>query len=191
VRVLETRVIFASNECVICSADVADIESRKELFVCRARVCGLELNANLNVIVVATEDSFLNVHSFSSGELTGTVFLKGAEPDRFLVTPFWGFLVVLVDLEIFIYTINGEEVGVVKVDTEIREWVCYADQNGFDFVVFVDVANRIGVFEVGEPKEIKFVAGKYTNALTLRYMEEKKCIAGVVEEGLLALYPLP
>lgn len=126
-RVLERRVIFASNECVIYSAEVANIESRKELFVCKARVCGLELNPNLNAIVVATEDSFLNVHSLSSGELTGTVFLKGVEPDRFLVTPFWGFLVVLVDLEIFIYTINGEQVGVVKVDTEIRKWICYAD----------------------------------------------------------------
>jgi hypothetical protein len=56
--------------------------------------------------------------------------------------------------------------------------------------VFVDVANRIGVFEVGEPKEIRFLAGKYTNALALRYMEKKKCIAAVVEEGLLTLYPL-
>jgi hypothetical protein len=187
VRVVGTSIVFVGGECVVYKGT---IEERKEVFAERERVCGLEVSASLGVVVVATEDSFLNVHSLASGELTAVIDLKGGETDRFLVTPFWGFVVVLIGLEVTVFTINGDDVGRMEVETEVREWIAYSDQSGFDFVAFVDVGNRIGVFEPGAPGDVKWLSGRYSNLLALWYMEERKCIAGIAEEGMLALYPL-
>jgi hypothetical protein len=187
VTVIGTSIVFVGGECVVY---MGSIEERKELFTERERVCGLEVSASFGVAVVATEDSFLNVHSLASGELTAVIDLKGGEPDRFLVTPFWGLVVVLIRLEITVFTINGDDVGRMEVEAEIREWITYSDRNGFDFVAFVDVGNRIGLFEAGAPGEVKWLGGKYSNLLALRYLEDRKCIAGIAEEGALTLYPL-
>jgi hypothetical protein len=98
---------------------------------------------------------------------------------------------MLTGQEIEVYTINGELIGHLPIDAEIREWTVFSDLDLIDYVAFVDITNRIGFFEIGRLNVgVRLMTGRWSNLLALRYLEERHCIAGLTDDGLLTLHPL-
>jgi hypothetical protein len=191
--VVGNKLLFVSNECVVHVCEFPDPETTvSELLVSRERICGLEANLLLNAVAVVTEDGFVYIHSLSSGELTAMIQLKKSEPDRITMTPSWGCIVAVVGLDIEVYTINGEFIGQLRIDVEIREWTVFSDAELMDYVAFVDLTNRIGVFEIGNlDRGVHIISGRWSTLLAVRYMRERKCLAGLTDDGLLTLHPFP
>jgi hypothetical protein len=187
---LGESIFFMGNECVVYSCPRNDPTSVQELFVAPERICGLEMSETFNVIAVMTIDNVLRLCTLTNGEVTTIVNLDG-EPDRVLITPGWGFIVVASGPDLAVYAINGDRVGGRKLEADVRAWSAFADHRLLDFLICVDTEYRINEFEVGRPESDAVIAnGRRMDFIAVRWIEDRSCIAAITGDGVLALYPI-
>jgi hypothetical protein len=188
-KVIDHDIFFVSQQCCLYTSQSETPEQSVRILVSSGRICAFDVSKTFGAIVVGTEKCILSVHSLTTHELTALIDLNGIEPDKLIITPSWGLIVVVVHKEIIVFSINGGFVGKVAIESEIREWRSFSDENGFDYVLLWDVGNRIRFFEAMKPEEMACIPARNSSLIAIQYLKTRKCIAGLSKEGIVTMYP--
>jgi hypothetical protein len=189
-RAVADTMYFVANECMVYFCNKNDPVSFQELIYVPERISTIEICESFHAIVVITTDNILRVCTFPNGDVTALVNLSN-EPDKVILTPGWGFIVVVSGQELTVYTINGDMVGRRKLAADVRAWDAFADHRLIDFLVWVDEENQIGLLEVGRPEGNAVIVNvRGPDIFTVRWVKERSCVAAVTGDGILASYPI-
>jgi hypothetical protein len=113
----------------------------------RGEIVCVCLSLPFNMWVCGTSDGAIMVLETRRGIVTRVIPLENkARPNRVLVTPEWGFVVVyLTDViagkvkhSLSVFSVNGEVVRTCEIRSEIVAWAAFASEDAFDFIIFAD-----------------------------------------------------
>jgi hypothetical protein len=188
-KVIGHEIFFVSRKCCLYVSQTETPGEYERILVTSGSICAFDASKTFNAIVVGTEKCILSVHSLTTHELAAFINLNGIEPEKLLITPAWGLIVVVAHKDVIIFSINGGLVGKVAIETEIRDWRAFSDDDGFDYVLFWDAGNRIGVFEALKPDEIRYIPTKNADIMGVQYLRDRRAIASLSKEGIVTLIP--
>jgi hypothetical protein len=118
-------------------------------------VRALALSAAFRLVVCGTRDGSLVLCALNSGIVTRTVTVTGRRPIQILITPAWGFILVyfreisdgLLRHMLTLYTVNGDFVREIEIDTSIAVWSAWRDEDGFDWIAMALANGQCHIFE--------------------------------------------
>jgi hypothetical protein len=191
VRVSGNRLFFVADQCLICSSKIEQPTTYSIIAISRSRICAFDASHHCNTLAIGTDDCIVNVYTISNGELNCVIDLDSLEPENVLVTPSWGMIVVLTHSDILVYSVNGTFVGKFGVDRGIRHWKAFSNFVGFDYAVFIDDGNRIGIFEAMKPSDVQYLKSPAYrhNVIAAGYMNRRRAVVGLTKEGKVTLTP--
>jgi hypothetical protein len=119
------------------------------LTIVPARIVCFEYSEKWNITAIGCEDAKVRIRQNQTGMKVATVLLDGEVPARILITKGWGFIVVLTDESIWVFTVNGILVRKIEFPERIVQWFTLRIPPGFDSVG-VNVNGKLRYFEAGE-----------------------------------------
>ena len=180
---------FVGNECSVWTASIHDLSNYKRLIVSSRRIVALAINSATQLLVYGTDTCQLFVHSLLTGGPMAVVSLDGCAAERILISPSWGYILVLVNQRIRVYSMNGTFVHSVSLTSAVKEWHAFSDPHGIDYCIFADSGNRIGLFNVMKPKPIKWHVSKAMQVAAMMFSVQRMGIMAVTNEGTFSFSP--
>jgi hypothetical protein len=109
---------------------------------------------SLQIVVVGASDGTLVFANRADGRVVRSVQI-GCTPVKILVTPLWGFVLVLgceweegnAFYSLILLNLNGVFIRKVQFPGLIREWVAWTSRDDFDFVLVAAEKGRLFSFE--------------------------------------------
>lgn len=120
----------------------------------QVRCCGI--SEPFGIVVSGTDDGLLLVSSITSGQTEFTLELNGLVPEKIVITPSWGFILVFGkrvyptgnQYFLSLFTLNGIFVKQTRISNEIVFWKCFINPELFDYIAIVTSKNEVFFFEV-------------------------------------------
>ena len=108
-----------------------------------------------HAIVCGTKDNTLLISSTTLKSVVKRVPLGDCRPEKVLITPSWGFIVVYltrienngIEHQIGVYTINGDLIRKTRIEDALTLMNVWSSPASFDYVVISDVSNHVYMFE--------------------------------------------
>lgn len=154
----ETNIIAPFGERLLCCIDscsVAMIAPHGGMrVVCHtsSRISSMTGDPLFKILVIATIDRTVHIFNSSSGALVRSVPI-GGDPRMMLITPVWGYILVLINNVVMILNVNGLVLKEFDIKQVIVYWFAFSWYSDFDFVVFATAAGTMGIFDAFHPEE--------------------------------------
>jgi hypothetical protein len=108
------------------------------------------------LIVSGTDDGTLLISSVPSGQTGFVIDLNGLIPDKVIVTPSWGFIVVCGkkvyptgnQFFLSLFSLNGIFIRQIRIESRVLFWRCFKSPDYFDYISVVLPGNNVFFFEV-------------------------------------------
>jgi hypothetical protein len=131
----------------------------------------------------------LFVYGLKIGEKIAEIDLEGMQPDLLKVTKSMGMILVLLNLEIRVFTTNGTFFQKICLGSELKHWNCFSDYNGLDFVIVKRSGTNLFVLDVTKREGIVELKGGIGNIVACGYLKRKRCVVGLSDGGLIFCFP--
>ena len=162
-------------------------------------VVSVAVSKVFGLCVSGTRDGTVFVRATTSLSTVRSVDIGRHVPEKILITPSWGFIVVYSTRNeagklhsfLSLYTVNGEEIrGPKEIPCQIACWTSFVSRDGFDYVIFCDTTGKAYLFEafyldIGTPFH-----DCWTNVLDIKYLARSKVIAAITKDSLWMI-PFP
>ena len=120
---------------------------------CKGIKC-LCVSNKFHVIVCGTKDRTLVISSTTLKSVVRSIPLDG-RPERVLITPSWGFIVVYltkiednaIKHQLAVLTVNGILIRKANIEDAVTMFSVWSSPASFDYVLMGDVMNRVFAFE--------------------------------------------
>ncbi|OHS95612.1 hypothetical protein TRFO_38274 [Tritrichomonas foetus] len=113
------------------------------------RVSCFTFSLSFGVIIYGSVTGFIYISDIKTGQISFHSSLEGKCPKKIFVTDGFGFIVVYCDdFSVFLFNINGFFIRKVKFVTPMRNMSVFKSNNGFDYMVVVDMKGAIKLCEV-------------------------------------------
>jgi len=155
-----------------------------------SRISSLCADPDFKVIVVATIDGMIHVFNALTGALVRSCSL-GGEPRKMLITPVWGFILVLIRNVVTILNVNGLVLKEFDMKQVIVNWFAFAWYNDFDYIVFVTEAGRVGIFEAFHPEESREFHEVREQISNIHLDRESGSLLILAQNGTINVLPHP
>jgi hypothetical protein len=155
------------------------------------------ISSRFGVFVSGTTDGSLVISSIQSGDVKKVVNVGNVRLAHIQISPGWGFIAVCGDRripegnqwELWLFTVNGLEIGKVLLDSEVVAWETIEDNAGFDFMTLALKSGNIYHFEL---YSLDLGPTRYhkSGVVTVGYIKEFGVIAIVTRSGSILFEPL-
>jgi WD40 repeat protein len=158
-------------------------------------ICGF-LSKPFGIFVSGTDDRSLIISLLSSGSTIRIIHLEFI-PQKVLVTPHWGFIVVHGNeyihgepkYSLAIFNINGTMIKSVQFHAQIDNWLAFTSKRGFDFLIISSQRGKLFAFEaffldVGLP-----IYRCSNDLISLDFTQTHNVILAVSVDGKVHLVP--
>ena len=177
---------YVSNDCEIKRYPTSHQNNNQKIQTLTStlsKITCITSSNSFNVVAFGTENCQVHIYSVNKENekiLNNIIKIRNSqedlEPQKLIITNYWGFIIVEAQKHILVYTINGTLVGKLKLQCEIVTWCTTTNRRGEDFVIFYDEEYRIGIFEAAYPsKTISYIKGTH-NIISLDYNTDLCCI---------------
>jgi hypothetical protein len=158
----------------------------------------LAISEKWQLVVCGTRDRTLMFCSLNRGCVTRIVQLENRVPAMVIVTRAWGF--VLVYLRHFaekegmmhllrLFTINGDLVGQVQVESAVVAWSTFATDDGFDWIAMALEDGGCYVFEAFYLKVGMKIHTKKVRIVGIAFVRELGAGVVATEDGEVTFFP--
>ena len=154
-----------------------------------ARCCCI--SPEFHVVVVASRDGGVVVHALETGFSIHSINLGVCMPQKVIVTPSWGFIVIyLTRIEenklvhvLSVYTINGLFVREARVLSPISKMTCWKSPKGFDYIAISSERGSISTSEVFYLDFGKPMFRFQSSLVALKFNEKMGTLIAVSDDG--------
>ena len=173
--------IFCRDSCDVWSCKRENFRPVFER-ICQTdyQITALAVNERYHSIVFATVDGKVHFHTINGHEINTVEINEVAV--KLLITDVWGFVVIVSDLKLFVYNVNGTFVKSHELQHPIVCWSPFSSHDGFDFIVFSDTSGHVGFFEVFYPSEIIALL-ELRDTMTVNFDSESQSFVAVSGDG--------
>jgi hypothetical protein len=113
------------------------------------------LSKQFGIIVSGTDDKALVVALLADGSTVRVIHVDFV-PQKVLVTPHWGFILVhgcehvqgKTHYSLAVFNVNGIAINSVPFRAPVDEWIAVTSPRGFDFVIMTSQKGKLFAFEV-------------------------------------------
>lgn len=170
-----------STDNVVHIHKMSDLDTPVHQFRCyRDSITCATISYNFRIHVIGTRDGSLIITSLKSGKTTKVIPLGDAVPLKLIVTPAWGFIVVMVREKVdgfpvhslMLFTVNGLFVKKVELHCPVLHWVVWSVSRGFDYLAFVAEDCTLFACEVFYLNPKKLSATLPRKVMTVNYSHE-------------------
>ena len=164
----------------------------------RGSVKACAVSSTFAVVVSGTDDGSILIFSITSHAIVHVLKTETRIPEKILVSPDWGFVVVYeVEVKmgqttryIEVFTIDGMFVSRKQIPFSVTAWCSLSNGSGRDYVVLSDQRGRIYLFEVFY---LDITEPFYRNAedvIFLEYVKPLKSVTAMSSAGTCFVLPL-
>jgi hypothetical protein len=173
----ENTMVYATRGGQICS-----LES-KICSILYEKVVLMAISLEFDLLVVATLEANVLLYSLSKGVFRFRCDLEGEIATKILITPGWGFVVVLTRNHVHAFNVNGVKIRTETCPSSILCWCAWKSPKGFDCIAAADDKGRLIVCEAfylrfGE--SLCFCRGLVVD---LSYVSESATLSAVTRDG--------
>lgn len=143
--------IIVRNGTIITVFDTISQEKEGEIVSNESKIVDCKIDQTFGLIVFLSSNDILHIHSLQNMNQIKAIDLNDFHPRQFLITSRWGFILVECLNCLILYDVNGMFIKRIEKDYSIKYWTsirCYKD---FDYVVFENDREEIGIFEAFNP----------------------------------------
>jgi hypothetical protein len=149
------KLLFCPDGCSVATACHRGV---KLLFQAVSRIARIATDVFFKIVVVSTIDGFIHVFDLTTGSRVRSVDI-GEEAAALLITRKWGYIIAMADGLVHVLTVNGVLVKQVRLkfgndqNVSVIGWFPVVSRTDFDYVVFVTVDQKLGIFEAFYPEK--------------------------------------
>ncbi|OHT06606.1 hypothetical protein TRFO_25273 [Tritrichomonas foetus] len=169
----------------ICSLHLADIGRS---FRAETDIVCFAASHKYSIIAYATINSFLHIITLPCGSELQIKDLEKA-PLKILITECWGFIVVLFEDEIIVFSTNGAILKKVHFPYKIDYWKACRTVEGFDYILFQYNHDTLGAFEVMYPEKQVSLCDA-TDLIEAHFLMKEEVILIVSKTGKVSVHPI-
>ena len=153
VSLTDKNIYYCYQECSFKSASIDNNFNETILFKSTEKISCFSISEKFDVCAYGTETCMIYVHSLTNNNLCAIIDLDKREPEKILISESFGFIIVEVQNEINVFTLNGTFIAKSQLKFDIKTWKIFANK-GIDYVIFINSINEMGIFEAIEPNNI-------------------------------------
>jgi hypothetical protein len=180
------RVLYCDTSCSLGILSAAG----KDHPFCQAtsRIVNIAGDDAFKIAVVATIDGMVHVYNLLNGEHVRSAAV-GGEVRKILITPNWGYILVLVQDAISVLSVNGELLTTARIADPISHWIAFSSRGADDLVAFVTDAGRLGQFRALLPDDPSLIGEVPDRTLALIFDRPNDSFVALSETGRVAVIP--
>jgi hypothetical protein len=137
------------------------------------------------MIAFVSDDNILHLLEPSKLRQRLVVKLPLARALRILITQTWGFIVIDFGHEILIFTVNGQQIGRHKYDSDIAFWTSISSKSDFDYIVYATWSGDLIIFEAGMPENTSKLSHDPAPVCGIAYRRSRNQLIAITATGRL------
>jgi len=164
-------------------------------FASSIRCC--DVHSGFHSLVCGTRDNSIILISLTNGSIVRIIEMDGHRPLSVLITKSWGFILVYTSelkegtlkYYLSIYSINGEKIERKQIPRSISAMCSFKNDDGFDFIAYVDDIGCFFVFEAFYLQPGKCLYTSDDKIIHIHSIPSEKLVIGLSETGKAVLVP--
>jgi hypothetical protein len=184
-------IMFVKDQGCIsrCSFKKSPPEATPVCYV-TGQISVMAANASFQIVAFATRDGFVHIVDSNNGASL-LDFDTESEVIEIVITTGWGFVIVLLQSHVLLFSVNGEFIKKWKPFFPIVKLFEHCSVDGFDFVSFVTPDDDIGLFEALYPEKQFFIARSQPGVIRVMYDSVHNLCIVFRSAGVVAGFPVP
>ena len=164
-------------------------------FTSQIQCCGID--SDYHVIVCGMRTGSILLCSLSDGSIVKIIDLDGCRPRSILITKGWGFITIYATRivngrlthHILLYSVNGDFLRSVDLQSPITAWSAYKSTSGFDYVVMADADQNMYHFEAYYLNVAQPFHKLTSKAIATSFLEDAATAITVTTNGQVCFIP--
>jgi hypothetical protein len=191
VSVTNDMVVFLLGDGVLSILSMDNGVERKVCSILYERPVALAAHCDFDLLVVATLERNLLFYSLSSGIFRIRADLNGELVVQMVITDGWGFVVVLTNDSIHIFSVNGIRIRRVVNMKRIVLFCTWKSAAGFDYLCGSDNGGRLMICEAFYGNFDSQLCQIPGSVRWLNFVGAINCISAIIVDGMGFLFPCP
>lgn len=155
------------------------------------------ISEEFGISVSGTDDCALIVCSIHDGRNIRVIDTQGIQPYKVLVTPAWGFILIigtrkdndLISNHISIYNVNGLFINTIQIDQKVQHVISWASYDSFDYIAYYTTSGNYYIFEAYYLEPQKPVYKYCSNTVGMFYSNKYNALISVCADGKILVIP--
>jgi hypothetical protein len=180
------QVVYCDSSC---SVTIISTSGRRRSFCrVRSRIVALASDSIFKIVIVGTIDGFVHVYNLIDGAEIQSVSV-GCETRMILITPNWGYVIILAGDIVWVLNINGLILTHVEMSEPIIQWFTFSSYGDSDCVAFLTDGGCLGHFPALHPENAKILKGIPAGIRGLLFERPSESFVLISKNGHISVIP--
>jgi len=182
----ESYIFFCSTSTTVCCLPYDHSESSipSKIFEATSKIVHLSVGSRFKILVITTTDNVIHIFSMRNWRRMHATEIPDAI-ERIIITESFGFIVVETISSIFVVSIDGEIIRKFDINLNIIRWFQFSNNRSFDYIIFQDIDNKIGIFEAFYPQRIMKFYQTESPAIHMEYDILNESVIIITKDGTI------